>query len=82
LSITSVSLIIPTNFESSTIGSPLLPVVTINYVDFLMLSVGFNTGVFTTKFFNFDEGLALTLRKSSANIILNIFNICQLLVSG
>jgi len=47
-----------------------------------MLFVGFNTGVFTTKFFNFDEGLALTLRKSSANIILNIFNICQLLVSG
>jgi hypothetical protein len=73
LSITSVSLIIPTNFESSTIDSPLLPVVTINYVDFLMLSIGFNTGVFTTKFFNFDEGLALTLRKSSANIIPKYF---------
>src|SRR5712691_9417823 len=57
------------NFPFSTTGNARLPVVTINWVHFSIVSVGLRIGVFTTRFFNFDEGVVLRFRNSFANII-------------
>ena len=61
------------NFSFSTTGNARLPVVTINWVHFSIVSDGLKIGVFAMRFFNFDEGVVLRLRNSFANIIPTYF---------